>query len=318
MIYESSITSLDYDDVLLIPRPSTILSRDGVKIEYGRIFSSPMKGLEKELLVKLDELGIVGILHRFHNSRAERINAIKHLAANTSVYGVALGLEDVEDESFIQLLLELECNYFVLDVANGYLASVVNTTYVLSKLVGENGAIISGNVADPVGFSNLKECGAHAVRVGIGGGEACITRNVTGCGVPDLSAIKSCAVLGDGIIADGGIKDSGRAVKAFAFGADHIMIGGLLSRAMEADNNGIYYGMSSARLQKEMGKKIKSSEGIEKDISKEKRPLEEIVNEFLYGIKSGLSYLGCRSIDELHKANIEYIRTGKNTLKITP
>ena len=114
------------------------------------------------------------------------------------------------------------------------------------------------------------------------------------------------------LIADGGIYTPGDGLKALAFGADALMIGSLFGRAKEADNKGLIFGMSSYELQERMNKTKKSNEGKVTIIPQEEiRPLEDIFKEFTYGLKSGLGQLGVDDINNLHDAEIEYIRINK-------
>ena len=111
------------------------------------------------------------------------------------------------------------------------------------------------------------------------------------------------------MLADGGIYNPGRALKSLVWGADGVMIGSLFGRAKESENNGIIFGMSSYELQERMNKTKKSNEGAVTIIPKEEiRPLEEIFNEFTYGLQSGLSYLGIDDINKIHETEIEYIK----------
>lgn len=336
MLRESKIKSLSYDEVLLVPKYSEVNSRDDVNLFYKNenhfpIFSAPMKAISTpELIISLGKLGGVGILHRFFSNEKDRYEAIEKISENKIPFGVAVGLADIENAPFLNFLESMHCDYICLDVAYGNLRKSLSATKTIErhkKIWNHNYKIISGNVATYNGIKNLYKNGAEYARVGIGGGSVCSTRNVTGCAVPDLSAIRDCYNFNKtpifkkyskkiSIIADGGIKSSGEAMKAFAFGASHIMIGGLLAKAKEANNNGEYYGMSSKKLQTEMGKYLKSNEGLVKQIPEDEiRPLEEIFTEFLYGVKSGFSYLGCNDINNLKNIDIDYIKAGRGAIK---
>ena len=145
----------------------------------------------------------------------------------------------------------------------------------------------------------------------------CLTSKSIGIGCPSLTAIRDCSFIHKNypevsLLADGGIYTPGDALKALAFGSDGIMIGSLFGRAKEAKNKGIIFGMSSYTLQERMNKSKKSNEGkVTKFSKKEIRPLDEIFSEFTYGLKSGLSQLGCDDINKLHDMDVEYIRVNK-------
>jgi IMP dehydrogenase len=165
-----------------------------------------------------------------------------------------------------------------------------------------------------VGCHKLSRAGADIIRINIGSGAQCLTSKSIGIGCPALTSIQSCAgnksiFPNVKLIADGGIYNPGDALKALCFGADGVMIGSLFGRAKEANNNGVIYGMSSYKLQERMNKTKKSNEGTVTIIPKDEiKPFQEIWNEFIYGLKSGLSYLGCNDINNLHDIDIEYIK----------
>lgn len=334
MIIDSNLAALDYDDVLLLPQRTSIESRDDVVIYDSNpyitypIFMSPMKNIsEPEMVIRIAELGGVGILHRFFTNEDDRYDAVSKISTSldkfTHSFGVAVGVKNIHHEiDFAEHSINMGASFVCVDAANGYMDKIVRVVDELNFLKSKYPKfyIISGNVVDAIGVSSLAKAGSDYVRVGIGGGSLCSTRNFTGIGCPMLTAIEESALAKQNypvkIIADGGIRSSGEAMKAFAFGADAVMVGGLFGRAIEANNGGVIYGMSSAKLQSEMGKEIKSNEGLVKQIPQsDLRPISEIFNEFLYGIKSGLSYLNCRSLQELKTSPVHYIRTGSGTLK---
>jgi IMP dehydrogenase len=318
---------LDYDDVLIIPKVSDIYSRDNVLLDSPvsvgylpkyPVISAPMKGISGYNLVKrMDELNCIGILHRF-DSIENRIEQIKNLTESKINFGVSIGTSGEEELDVLDYAVDNGVKLICIDTANGYLRRVASACdYIYKRYEGIN--IISGNVVTKEGADLLYESGVKFIRVGIGGGSLCSTRNVTGIGYPQLSAIESVASskYADDfyLISDGGIKNSGNAVKSFAFGADFVMVGGLLANSIEAEHEGKITGMASKAIQEEHHTSIKSVEGLEKDISNQKRiPLEEIINEFLYGIRSACTYLNCKHYNQIqYKA--EFISTGRGTLK---
>jgi IMP dehydrogenase len=332
---------LDFDDVLLVPEVShTISSRDDIDISVQLenikldipIIASPMKGIiGKELIVELDRLGGIGIMHRFYTSHDKWRESLHYISNKVSNFGGAVGMDD----SRYKNLLDFGAKIICVDVANGYLDSLRTFCNIVSNHIDKNGydcLLMSGNVVTPYGAEMLYLEGVDLIRVGIGSGGLCITRNVTGVGYPQLSAIMDCAGFykkgsdyenigalykrieqGYYTVADGGIRNSGDIVKSLAAGADVVMIGSLFGNAKESANNGTIYGMASARQQEEYYHGVKSIEGIEKKVNND-RDLADIVNELVWGIKSACTYLGCKNISDISE-DVIFIRTGKGSLK---
>jgi IMP dehydrogenase len=187
--------------------------------------------------------------------------------------------------------------------------------------------IIAGNIATAEAAQELCEAGVDAVKVGIGPGATCITRLVTGCGIPQLTAVMQCADMakryGVPVIADGGIQKSGDIVKAIGAGADTVMIGGMFAGIHESPGvimargdrkYKVYRGSASfAVAQRRHGIKQERKdlsevvvEGVE-SLVPYKGYLREMVGQLIGGIKSGMSYTNSHTIAELQK-NVEFIR----------
>ena len=322
---------LDFDDVLLVPKFSGVNSREKVDISVRLsnhltldipIIASPMKGITGlDLVLEIGKLGGIGILHRFYDNVDDWDFDVNTLDGTN--FGVALGLGDER----YKFALDWGAKIICIDVANGYLESVLKFTEKVAKWIRQNGyysLLMVGNVATLNGARNLKNAGADLIRVGIGSGNLCTTRNVTGVGVPQLTAIKKSSgyfQLGDygekhlkeayewKIIADGGIRNSGDAVKAFAFGADVVMLGSLLATTYESSNNGIIYGMASRAMQEEYYHSVKSVEGIEQRVTP-RQSLAEFIDEFTWGIKSACTYLDASTLRQLRDADTITVGTG--------
>lgn len=209
----------------------------------------------------------------------------------------------------------------VVDIAHGHSDHVINMVRLLKQRF-PNVPIIAGNIATAQGVRDLVEAGADAVKVGVGSGSICTTRIVTGFGVPQLSAIIECAEAGQAlnvpIIADGGIRNSGDLTKSLAAGASTVMIGGLLAGTDESPGATvirqdrrykILRGMASLsanmdrrRLEKnelaieEWGEVV--PEGVEATVPY-KGALVDVIYQLVGGLRSGLSYAGACSIEEL-------------------
>jgi IMP dehydrogenase len=311
----------ELDDVLLIPRFSRLESRGKVSLQTELcdipIIASPMSGIVGlELIKELGKFGGIGILHRFYNDGSKRLNDITYLEKNAYMFGVAVGLND---NVYIEAA-EAGASLICIDVANGYLDSVLEFTNEVAthiKTHGYNCKVMSGNVATMDGCRNLFRNGADIIRVGIGSGQLCITRRATGVGIPQFTAIKDCSGFDWKVVADGGIKNSGDAVKALAAGADYVMMGKGFARCFESDvdmNNNQASGMASKDFQEQFyGKVKKSVEGVSETI-KQDIHLKDFIDEFTWNMKSAFTYLDSYNIAELHE-KADFILTGNGSIK---
>lgn len=313
---------LEFDDVLLNPIPSSVNSRSDVdisvdvlgkfKLEFPAI-ASPMKSVvNADFCKKFAELGGIGILPKYHESKSDWYLEAEKIS-EAKLFGLAIGLNDSTYVDF----LKFKPNILCVDIANGYLDALVEFCSRLRKIIDEtspNTLLMSGNVTSLVGAERLHKAGVNLVRVGIGGSIVCTTRNVTGVGVPQISAISDCSKSGAFIVSDGGTKSSGDMVKAFVAGSNLVMLGSLLSQTYESPAKDKVYGMAGRTLQEEMGfKEIKSIEGRDVPIEK-KSSLKQFVDEFSWGIRSAGTYLNARNIQEM-KNNGKFVRTGSGSIK---
>jgi len=226
-------------------------------------------------------------------------------------------------EERIGALLKAGCDVLVVDTAHGHSRGVLDAVRDTRRNFS-GFELVAGNVATAEGTRALIEAGVDAVKVGIGPGSICTTRVVAGVGVPQLTAVDDCAREADRhdipIISDGGIKYSGDIVKALAAGASTVMIGSLFAGTEEAPGEVILYqgrsyksyrGMGSLGAMKRGGKEryfqgdVEEEqklvpEGIEGRVPY-KGSLAMNVYQMLGGIRSGMGYAGCRTIDELRK-----------------
>lgn len=242
--------------------------------------------------------------------------------------GAAVGarLEDLERAASC---VAAGVDILVVDIAHGHSDHVINMVHNLKQRF-PSVPIITGNVATAQGVRDLVEAGADAVKVGVGSGSICTTRVVTGFGVPQLSAIMECADVGRAlnvpIIADGGIRNSGDLTKSLAAGASTVMIGSLLAGTDESPGATvirqdrrykIVRGMASLSANMDRRKLEKSElaieewgevvpEGVEA-IVPYKGALVDVLYQLVGGLRSGLSYAGACSIEELWQV-AEFIR----------
>lgn len=315
---------LSYDDVLLIPKRGVLNSRSEADLTTELIpdlsiglpiLSAPMTSVtEESMAVAMDSLGGVGVLHRFADQDA-RLDMVDEVSVYTSTIAAAIGLKD--DPMFLTELVQAGANVLVLDVAHAHCDPVIEFVKKIKSfpsIIGESSLVV-GNIATRQAAHDFMQLGVHGLKVGIGPGAACTTREVTGFGVPQLTAVMEVANLihleywndrkkyeiWPTVIADGGIKSSGDIVKALAAGADSVMIGHLLAGSDEAPYPGDYFGMASGRVNGH-----KAPEGVEGHVERT-GPVEETIKQLAWGIRSGLSYAGARNLNELRR-NAEWVR----------
>ena len=235
---------LSYDDVLVVPKYSDIKSRTKVDVsatmdKYTKLdvplIAAPMDtvcGVDMAKALYLN--GAIGILHRY-NSIEEQVAMFGDVREANAECGVAIGATgDFMERA--EALFTIGCEFFCIDTAHGHHLHVKKAITDLKAIFHNNVHIMAGNVVTARACEDLQEWGADSVRVGIGGGSCCTTRIVTGHGMPNFTAVQECAAADTGltIVADGGIRSSGDAVKALAAGADVVMAGSLLAGTDEA------------------------------------------------------------------------------------
>jgi len=312
--------SLCFDDVLLVPKYSDIVSRSEIDISTKLshiklkmpIVSSPMDTVtENQTAVEMDKHGGLGIIHRY-NSILEQSVLVEKAASSPYLnnVGAAIGVSgDYLDRA--KSVFDAGANIICVDIAHGHHILMERALKNIRDKFGDMFHIVAGNVATKAGYEDLVRWGADSVRVGIGGGSICSTRIQTGHGVPTLQSIFDCAdseyVGTNAIIADGGIKTSGDIVKALAAGADAVMLGSLIAGAEETPGEIIYKdrlpfknyrGMASVEAQVDWRGHTSSVEGVA-TIIPSKGPLAVSLSSLVTGIRSGFSYSGAKSIEEL-------------------
>jgi IMP dehydrogenase len=243
--------------------------------------------------------------------------------------GVAVGVRSPDLER-ARACVEAGADLLVVDIAHGHADHVIETVQTLKRSFPGT-AVMAGNVATAQGVADLAAAGADCVKVGVGAGSICITRIVTGFGVPQLSAIADCAeaahALGLPVVADGGIRTSGDLTKALAAGADTVMLGSLLAGTEESPGaavvrNGRRYkivrGMASlsanvARKEIEKMGEVDPDEwesivpeGVEAVVPYRGR-VAETLHQLVGGLRSGMSYAGAATLTELWE-KAEFIR----------
>lgn len=306
-----SDVKLTFDDVLLIPNMSDIETRETIDTSVsflGLDLKIPIVSANMDYVTgaqmanAMFRNGGLGILHRFHRSPEEEDAEIGSLdyPAFISV-GIRNGPQEVLDK------IATYSPYGVcIDVAHGHHSNVLDLIEEIKKAFPKV-YVIAGNVVTKWGYFALAGVGADAVKIGIGPGSTCTTREVTGVGYPQFSAILEIAAVkssGVPVIADGGIKNSGDIVKALAAGADMVMLGSLLAGSEECPGERRvdsynrrwrpFRGQSSFGTN---GEKF-VPEGISGWVE-EKGPVSEVLRKLVAGIKSGMSYVGATTLQEL-------------------
>jgi len=319
---------LDFSDVLIRPKRSTLKSRSDINLK--REFKFPhSKQIWKGVPIIASNMDSVGTLDMYHSLKNYDILTCFHKFLNEypenerNKYIISIG---IRDEDFLKLknLYELfpeKCNLVCVDIANGYLETLVIFCKRVRELI-PHVILMAGNVVTREMTEELIINGSvDIVKVGIGSGSVCTTRLQTGVGMPQLSAIIECSEAARGcnghIISDGGITCPGDAAKAFGAGADFVMLGSMLAGHKESGGEliiendkeyKIFYGMSSdTAMNKHYGgvSNYRSSEGKTVKI-KYKGPVENTIKDLLGGIRSTCTYVNAKEIKNLPKCTTFY------------
>lgn len=310
--------AITFDDVLLIPSYNHHESRRVVQTtntdRLGKltldlpVISSNMDTItEANMANFMSSKGAIGALHRFMTVE-ENVNEFKKCQG---MVFVSIGCTDAELQR-AEALRDAGASYFCVDVAHAHAKYVGKTLKSLRKMLSDR-CIMAGNVATYAGADYLASCGADIIKAGIGGGSVCSTRIKTGFGVPMLTCIQDCSRSDRSIVADGGIRTSGDIVKALAFGADFVMIGGMLAGTAHTPGEVIekedgtkikrYRGMASKDAQEAFLGQMhewKTAEGVATDVLF-KDNTDDIIADIVGGLRSGLTYAGADTISELQR-----------------
>lgn len=321
--------ALTFDDVLLVPAYNDIPTRNNVdtsttighKLKIP-IISSNMDTISGwRMAQEMARLGGLGILHRFdtiEQSVEEYRRAI--FQKTCPPVGVSVGVNEHEQKR-AEALIDAGAYIICVDAAHGHAKNVGLMVYYLKQHYPFT-FIIAGNVCSYAGADYLSSMGADCIKIGIGAGGACSTRIKTGFGYPQFSAILECRRVSKPIIADGGIRTPGDAVKALAAGADAIMIGSLLAGTDETPGETFYKGNIKGNIEykrfRGMASKEayegftgvafpewKTGEGISTDVPT-KGPAEAVIRDIMGGIRSGMTYCGATTLEDF-KRRVTYV-----------
>jgi len=331
--------ALTFDDVTLAPKYSEILPTEvntsthltnNLKLKVPLLSSAMDTVTESKMAISLAKAGGIGVIHRNLDIK-KQILEIKKVKKQKLIVGAAVGAGPNEFDRAKAIIKE-GVDLIVVDTAHGHTKKVGEIIKFIKKFKNNKIALCAGNIATPEAAKFLIKLGVDIVKVGIGPGSICTTRLVAGIGVPQLSAILS---VRNGlknknvkIISDGGIKYSGDLAKAFAAGADAVMIGSLFAGTDEAPGKLIkkngklfksFRGMGSVGAmnkgsadryfqvkQKDTSKYV--PEGVE-GFAKYKGDVRSIIYKLIGGLRSSMGYLGSKNITKL--------RIKPNFVKIT-
>jgi GMP reductase len=328
---------LDFSDVLIRPKRSVLKSRADVSLEREfRFRNSGVKWSGVPIIAaNMDHTGtfamaqalsdhhLLTAIDKFITADTWKMVATKQASAIASCF-VSVGITDADFEHLRQVMAVVPVSMICLDVANGYTERFVECLARIRKEFPDK-IIMAGNVVTGEMVEELILSGADIVKIGIGPGSVCTTREKTGVGYPQLSAIIECADaahgLGGHVCADGGCTSPGDIAKAFAAGADFVMLGGMLSGHDEClgeivEENGKkykrFYGMSSTEaMEKYHGTvaEYRASEGRSVNVPY-RGAVKNTVLDVLGGIRSTCTYVGAQRLKELSKRTT-FIRVAK-------
>lgn len=327
---------LDWKDVLIRPKRSTLESRSQVSLtrsykfrssgqEYSGvpIIASNMDTVGTfEMAIAMHEHNLFTTIHK-HYSLEEWITFSKEHKEVLKNIALSTGISQQDQERVREILSAIpEINFICIDVANGYAQSFVE--YVkATRARYPSKTIMAGNVVTREMVEELIMAGADIIKVGIGPGSVCTTRKKTGVGYPQLSAVLECAEAAHGldghIISDGGCTVPGDVCKAFGAGADFVMLGGMLAGhdqcpgEKETDASGdsykLFYGMSSKLAQEKYNAGLASYRASEGKVVKVpyRGDVSKTILDVLGGLRSTCTYTGSAELKALPR-NTTFIR----------
>jgi IMP dehydrogenase len=307
------------------------MTRDVVTARWGISVDEAKERMidhQVEKLPIVDETGrLMGLMTLKNLAQTDGIPTAVRDGRGCFLVAAAVGTADDRMER-VEALLRAGCDVIVVDTAHGHSTKVLATVREV-RAAWPDINLIAGNVATAAATEALIDAGVDAVKVGVGPGSICTTRVVAGVGVAQLSAVGECAKVANAkgipIIADGGIKYSGDIVKAIAAGANTVMIGSMFAGTDEApgdvitvrgETSKVYRGMGSLGAM-EAGSKDRYfqagqareklvPEGVEGRVPY-RGPVGQVLHQLLGGLRSGMGYTGCRTIDAL-RTEAEFVR----------
>lgn len=307
-----------YSEIPSRHTPDTSANLSGIILKIP-IIAAPMNTVTEDAMCELmSENGGSAVLHRYMTIE-EQCEKVKTRKENKKNIFFAIGATgDYLDRA--KALYDSGARNFCIDIANGHSKVCIDAVKELRQLLPNDIVIMAGNVCSYEGAFNLANAGANVIRCGIGSGASCITRRVTGHGIPQLTAIEECARVKQfefwhkepvTVVADGGIRHSQDVVKALAIGADAVMIGGLLAGTSHSpgevieDIEGEHYkrfaGMASVEGRKSWFSRSNTSfvpEGVSFRVPY-KGDTQKVIDELIGGLRVGMSFSNANTLFEL-------------------
>ena len=315
-------TALKYEDICLLPNYSDINSRSECSTySYigGQQFRLPIIPANMKTVIDYDLARWMSrerylyIMHRFDHNVHDFVGLAN--SEDWQTISISVGVKK-EDEKTIEYIREMSptcrVDYITIDIAHGYCKSMKEMIEYIRGQLGDDVYIIAGNVCTRDAVKSLFHWGANAVKVGIGQGSPCTTKDKTGFTYPMFSCVQECAEEAYGpIIADGGIKCNGDIAKALVAGGNWVMAGGMFARCTDSPAMAIqteyglqkiYYGSASA----ENKGHTRHIEGVKRTLDSSGMTYEQKFKEIKEDLQSSISYAGGSRVDDLTPENVQY------------
>jgi GMP reductase len=303
---------LHYKDICFLPRYSQLRSRKDAQVSViflGHQFRLPiipsnMKCVIDESLAHwLSENNYFYVMHRFGVDNYEFVRNAQHWRT----VSISVGVQQTDKDCLLKMAEDkIYPDFITIDIAHGHSILMKEMIEFIVNLQMPS-KIIAGNVASISGYEDLCEWGADAVKVGIGQGGVCSTKNKTGFTFPMYSCINEISRfnMGTPIIADGGVKENGDIFKALHAGASMVMAGGIFSKLIDSpaelvNGQKVYYGSASQYNKKE----YKNIEGLKKTIDLDNMTYKDKLIEIEQDLQSSVSYAGVNNISDLRSAKM--------------
>lgn len=337
-------TKLDFSDVLIRPKRSTLTSRKEVELVRRFTFKHSKRVFQGipiiaanmdtvgtfDMALALSKYLLMTALHKHYDVKELREFWEENTQMSENDIFYSMGVSDIDLKKVKEFSNEYRnfLHFLCIDVANGYSEPFVEFVKEMREKLPAT-TIMAGNVVTGEMTEELILAGADIVKIGIGPGSVCTTRKMTGVGYPQLSAVIECADaahgLGGQVCSDGGCTVPGDIAKAFGAGADFVMLGGMLAGHDESggeviEKNGEkfvkFYGMSSDTAMKKYAGGVaeyRASEGKTVEVPY-RGPVENTVKEILGGLRSACTYVGAKKLKELSKRTTFIKVSGKQQL----